>query len=94
MSPSRILFAVITSTTHVPDETWQTVEIAHSVAFGYGYRTWEWREGLRTFLYPLLFVPCLKALEWLGLDGGAMLVVAPRVVQGLISAVGDLYIYK
>ena len=38
MPPSRTLFAVITSTTHVPDETWQTVEIAHSIAFGYGYR--------------------------------------------------------
>ena len=57
-------------------------------------RTWEWREGLRTFLYPLLFVPLFAALEWAGLDGGAMLVVGPRVVQGVISAVGDCYIYK
>ncbi|WFD36575.1 glycosylphosphatidylinositol anchor biosynthesis [Malassezia cuniculi] len=42
-----------------PDEYWQSLEIAHRIVFGYGYRTWEWaREPpIRSVIHPLLFVP-------------------------------------
>lgn len=43
----RTAFALLTRTTHVPDETWQSSEVAHGIAFGYGYKTWEWENGLR-----------------------------------------------
>ncbi len=42
---------------HVPDETWQSVEVSHLLAFGSGHLTWEWRDGLRSHLHPLFFVP-------------------------------------
>ena len=90
----RILFAVATRTTHVPDETWQSAEIAHKIVFGYGYETWEWAQGLRTFLYPMLFVPPMYLLKLMGMDGTGALVVLPRITQGLISAVGDLYMFR
>ena len=34
------------------DETWQSVEIAHKLVFGYGHLTWEWVEGIRSYLHP------------------------------------------
>ena len=82
MPPSRTLFAVITSTTHVPDETWQTVEIAHSIAFGYGYR-WDtcfltrWlRSGIGilmevSILLSILGFVTMTMLQDLGMEGGS-----------------------
>ena len=58
----RILNALISRTFFQPDEYWQSLEVAHRLVFGYGYQTWEWRDlaglgGIRSALYPLLFVP-------------------------------------
>ena len=39
----RLISWLIVRTYFIPDEYWQTFEIAHSLAFGYGYKTWEWR---------------------------------------------------
>ncbi len=91
----RTFFALVTSTTHVPDETWQSVEVAHAIVFGFGYGTWEWRSGLRTYLYPLLYVPGFSMLKQLGWDEwGDLFVLLPRVLQGLISAVGDAFMHR
>jgi phosphatidylinositol glycan class B len=43
-------------TFHSADEHYQGPEIAHEFTFGYGLKTWEWREDvrLRSFAHPLL----------------------------------------
>jgi hypothetical protein len=42
------------------DEVFQTLEPAHSLYSGFGVVTWEWREGIRSWLFP----GALAALMW------------------------------
>ena len=78
----RILNAVFVETTFVPDETWQSLEVAHRHVFGTGYLTWEWHEGIRSYVHVLPFVLLYRLLALLGLDTVHALVVGPRVLQG------------
>lgn len=48
----RLLNAHSIRTYWLPDETWQSLEPAHYLAFGYGELTWEWQLGIRTAVYP------------------------------------------
>ncbi len=84
---------------HVPDETWQCVEISHLLAFGSGHATWEWQTAaaIRSHLHPLFFVPSQLMGHWLGhyLGGGEeaaryLVILLPRVAQAVLSAVGDV----
>ncbi|CAG5121205.1 unnamed protein product [Candidula unifasciata] len=56
--------------------------------------TWEWREGLRGYSYPLVFAVFYKVLSLLGLDSRILLIKIPRLVQAVIAAWGDLCLYK
>ncbi|CAL7934407.1 unnamed protein product [Xylocopa violacea] len=38
----RLISVFVVQTAHVPDEYWQSLEVAHRLAFGYGYLSWEW----------------------------------------------------
>ncbi|KAH9515358.1 hypothetical protein Btru_014243 [Bulinus truncatus] len=89
----RVANALLIQTQYVPDEYWQSLEVAHRMVFGYGYLTWEWREGLRGYSYPLIFAISFKVLEILGLDSRIMLIKLPRLLQGAISAYGDFKLY-
>ena len=42
--------------------------------FSYGYLTWEWQQGLRGYLHPLVFATLYKSLQIFGLDTGQTLV--------------------
>ncbi|CAB4065225.1 PIGB [Lepeophtheirus salmonis] len=54
----RTFAAIISVSWHVPDEIWQSSEIAHYIVFGYGYKTWEWRDNaeIRSYIHPTLFL--------------------------------------
>ena len=99
----RCVNALLLQTSFVPDEYWQSVEVAHNlvfelvstsnvrfvslyrtlnileliivVVFSYGYLTWEWLEGLRSYVYPLLFAAQYQILAWLHLDNRLLLVM-------------------
>ena len=60
------------------DETWQSVEIAHNLVFGHGHLTWEWVEGLRSYLHPCFFAIIFYILKWTALDFPVFIVVIPR----------------
>ncbi|XP_019640115.1 PREDICTED: GPI mannosyltransferase 3-like [Branchiostoma belcheri] len=90
----RLLNAAVVQTAHVPDEYWQSLEVAHNMVFGYGYLTWEWQAGLRGFTYPLVFASLYKLLAVLRLDSVTLLVFLPRLLQGLFTALCDLHLYK
>ena len=53
----RAANALLVRTAFVPDEYWQSLEVAHDLVFGYGHRTWEWapETALRSFAHPVLF---------------------------------------
>ncbi len=61
----RVANALVVTTYFNPDEYWQSLEVAHRAAFGYGELTWEWKEGaqIRGFLHPLLFAFFYKMAE-------------------------------
>lgn len=90
----RIVNALLIQTYFNPDEHWQTLEVAHRIAFGYGHLTWEWEKGIRSYLHPLIFALLYKFLALLGLDTPLFMIKAPRLLQSIFSAVGDLYLYK
>ncbi|CAH1773769.1 unnamed protein product [Owenia fusiformis] len=90
----RCINALMIQTSFVPDEYWQSLEVAHNMAFGYGHMTWEWRKGLRGYTYPLLFSIVYKVLGVLRLDYAVLLVKLPRIIQGIATAFCDLYTYK
>ncbi|KAG7790818.1 hypothetical protein KL910_002102 [Ogataea haglerorum] len=75
------------------DEYWQALEPAHYQIFGYGYLTWEWRQGIRSFMHPLLYVPIYKVCQILSLDY-AYLLYLPKAMNALICAVGETFQYK
>ncbi|RKP10000.1 Alg9-like mannosyltransferase family-domain-containing protein [Thamnocephalis sphaerospora] len=87
----RLVNALYLQTYAYPDEHWQALEVAHRSAFGYGYLTWEWREGIRSVLHPSVFAGLYRLLDVLGLADTALLFMAPKLLQGLIAAVGDWY---
>lgn len=75
-----------------PDETFQSVEIAHLSVFGFGYRTWEWTPPpLRGWTHPALFAGLFRVLSLLGLGSARAAVVwAPRILQAFFCAWTDL----
>ncbi|KAJ9153496.1 hypothetical protein P3X46_026926 [Hevea brasiliensis] len=90
----RIANSLLIQTYFNPDEHWQALEVAHRIVFGYGHLTWEWKKGIRSYLHPLVFALLFKVLALLGLDTPWFMTKAPRLLQALFSAVGDLYLYK
>ena len=75
----------------VPDETWQSVEVAHKLVFNHGHLTWEWNQALRSYLHPMIFAVPMKFLQVLQWDSPYQVVLIPKLVQALISALSDTY---
>lgn len=70
----RILSVFLIQTWYVPDEYWQSLEVAHNLVFGYGYNTWEWITGLRSYIHPFFIALLYKILYLLNLDTVYLLV--------------------
>ncbi|XP_040082495.1 GPI mannosyltransferase 3 isoform X1 [Oryx dammah] len=90
----RICNCFLVQTSFVPDEYWQSLEVAHHMVFNYGYLTWEWTERLRGYTYPLIFASIYKILHLLGKDSVHLLIWIPRLAQALLSAIADLRFYS
>ncbi|CAL5198442.1 unnamed protein product [Lathyrus oleraceus] len=90
----RMLNSLLVQSYFNPDEHWQGPEVAHRIAFGYGHLTWEWKQGIRSYFHPLIFLPLYKILALLHLDTPWFMMRAPKLLQSVFSAVGDLYLYK
>src|SRR5487761_736790 len=67
-----------------PDEIFQTQEPAHRLAYGYGVVTWEWREGIRSWVFPAFLAGVMRATTWLG-RGSSGYVWGIAIVLSLIS---------
>ena len=91
----RSINAIIVQTSFVPDEYWQSLEVAHVIVFGYsqnssycttwvnlvrrGYLTWEWKEMIRGWTHPLIFAFAYKILQLLNLDTAIAIVLKERL---------------
>ncbi|XP_061399484.1 GPI mannosyltransferase 3 [Musca vetustissima] len=85
----RTASVFVVKTFYVPDEYWQSLEVAHKITFGYGYLTWEWVQGIRSYIYPVVIAGIYKILALLSLDTVKWLVVLPRLLQATLSAYSD-----
>ncbi|KAI8828672.1 Alg9-like mannosyltransferase family-domain-containing protein [Chytriomyces cf. hyalinus JEL632] len=89
----RTYNALLIKTFFSPDEYWQSLEIAHEYVFGYGHLTWEWTHRVRGFAHPMIFAAEFKALELAGLDDTELMIIAPKLIQAVFAAVGDVYTF-
>ncbi|XP_060657929.1 GPI mannosyltransferase 3 isoform X1 [Drosophila nasuta] len=89
----RLASVFIVQTYFVPDEYWQSLEVAHKLTFGYGYLTWEWVQGIRSYVYPLAIAAIYKVLALLQLDSVEWLVLLPRLLQALLTTYSDYRFY-
>lgn len=64
----RLASVYFVQTYFVPDEYYQTLEVAHKWVFNYGHLTWEWHQGIRSYLPPLIVAAYYKLLELIGID--------------------------
>lgn len=79
----RIALALLTRSIFQPDEFFQSLEVAHNIAFGYGKLTWEWQPSvaIRSIVYPALYVPVYWFLRVTGLDATGLLVCELPITQ-------------
>ncbi|KAL1505327.1 hypothetical protein ABEB36_004918 [Hypothenemus hampei] len=90
----RLSAVFFIQTFFVPDEYYQSLEVAHNLAFGYGHLTWEWRVGIRSYIYPLIFAIIYKFLYLFGLDSPWAVIYFPKIAQAILSAYADLSFYE
>ncbi|XP_066052745.1 GPI mannosyltransferase 3 [Chamaea fasciata] len=90
----RTLNCFLVQTSFVPDEYWQSLEVAHRMVFNYGYLTWEWTSSLRGYSYPLIFASMYKALQLLAKDNVQLLIWVPRLAQAVLAAFADVKLYS
>ncbi|GMG10510.1 hypothetical protein B5S30_g2229 [[Candida] boidinii] len=89
----RIFNGLTIKTFFQADEYWQALEPAHFFIFGNGYLTWEWKQGLRSFLHPLFFSIPYKLCSIYNLDYFYILIL-PKVLQSFFCSIGEFYLYK
>ncbi|XP_028028265.1 GPI mannosyltransferase 3 [Bombyx mandarina] len=90
----RILSVFLVRTWYVPDEYWQTLEVAHKQVFHYGELTWEWQRGIRSYLFPSVVAVLYSILKVTGLDHPEAVILLPRILQAILSTVADYSFYK
>ncbi|KPA80014.1 putative mitochondrial GPI anchor biosynthesis protein [Leptomonas pyrrhocoris] len=85
----RLLLCLTVRTAESPDEWWQSEEVAYFMVFGRGHLTWEWEEGIRSYVFPLLFAAPLFLLKWTGIDSAWTVWASSRCVQSLLFFAHD-----
>lgn len=88
----RLINSFTIQTFFQPDEFFQSLEPAHKLVFGYGYITWEWKNGLRSSIHPLLYAMGYKMASYLP-DNHAVIVAIPKIIGAFAAAIGETHIY-
>ncbi|PHH60162.1 hypothetical protein CDD81_2080 [Ophiocordyceps australis] len=96
----RLANAFLLRTFFQPDEYFQCLEPAWRLAFGpqsHAWLTWEWKHRLRSSIHPALFSAAYLAADklagWTSCRTTALM-AAPRLLQAVIAALGDVYTAK
>lgn len=82
---ARIIHALGYTVQH-PDEIYQILEPAHRLLYGYGAITWEWRDGIRSWLPAVIITVPMKLGEWIA-PGTAAHIYVPRLMMAAWSLV-------
>jgi phosphatidylinositol glycan class B len=90
----RIFNSWIVQTYFDPDETWQSLEVAHLKAFNVGYLTWEWKAKIRSFVHPYIFYILYRLMSILNIHNTPAVIIGPRVLQAAIAALNDYFLFN
>src|SRR5262245_19927879 len=63
------------------DEHYQTLEPASTLVFDFGWKSWEWKEGARSWFVPALYVPVLWLCKAVGIEGGPVAIILCRLLM-------------
>lgn len=80
----RIGVAVKLPNLYWADEVFQTQEPAHSLAYGNGMMSWEFRTGARSWVFPGFLAAVMRATDWMG-QGSDGYLLGVTIVLCLIS---------
>jgi GPI mannosyltransferase 3 len=69
-----------------PDEIFQTQEPAHRLAFGHGIVTWEFRDGIRSWIFPGILAVVIRLTAWMG-NGSSGYITGITVFLSLLSLI-------
>lgn len=84
----RLLLSLCTRTYFQPDEYFQSLEVAHWMWYGYGQVTWEWKEGIRSVVYPGIYAIGYALGDWANLP----VTLPPKVINALFATIQDIAI--
>ena len=88
----RVAAVFLFPSLHHGDENFQTMEIAHRLAFGYGATTWEFEDGLRSLVAPTLMSWLFRVVEPV-LGGPQGYIDALRIALAAISLFAVAAVY-
>ena len=66
-----------------PDEVFQSLEPAHRLVTGFGIVSWEWRDGIRSWLFPGAIAGLMELARHAGLATGGTLAVVAAAMAAL-----------
>ncbi len=89
----RLHLAFTSMTPVACDEIFQTVEIAHRIVFGRGFRFWEWHNGLRSYSLPAFFTPPYFLAKWIGIENPRIVTVLVKSYLALFHALGIMLLF-
>ncbi|HSA33891.1 MAG TPA: hypothetical protein P5077_09225 [bacterium] len=75
------------------DEIFQSVEVAHNLAFGRGFLYWEWSEGVRSYVLPALLAGSYRLLDLVGVRDPYMLAAGLKGMLALLHAGGWVFLF-
>src|SRR4051812_22267095 len=78
-----LIFAICGVGYDSPDEHFHTLEAAGRLLFGFGTRTWEWDEGHRSWIQPMILATVLKPGVSFGVENRLWLASMGRVFNVL-----------
>ncbi len=79
----RLSVAVFAAPILHEDQTFQYIEPAHRIVYGYGFVPWEYRFGLRNWLLPGFLAVMLTAFRSIGID-------QPTIYMPLLQCLGAI----
>lgn len=90
----RLLNAFWITTFFFPDEWWQFSEPAHFYVYGYGYLTWDWRAGIRSFISILPLIVLLQISKFFKIGEDWMAKNGSKLIMAAYLSLADFYTYK
>jgi hypothetical protein len=88
----RIGLAVASPNIFFPDEIFQTLEPAHRLVYGFGVISWEWRLGIRSWVFPTFLAGVMRATAWMGSSSAGYL-LGTVIVLSLLSLLAVWFAY-